>query len=258
MASFNNVPQCELVDKTAEKLKNIPEIKAPEWAGIVKTGTHKQRPPVKSDWWYVRVAAILRTLALRGPIGVSKLRTKYGGKKRRGHKPAEFRKGSGSIIRKALQQLDAAGLAEKKEKDIHRGRIITTKGVRVLNEAAKELFSKYPKSALLKEEKVEKPVKKEEPKQEKTEEKPVEQKKEAPKVEEKQEAPKEVKEAPKVEEKAEEPKQEVAKEEPVVEATEKEPQEKAEEKPAEPVEEKESKAEEPKEEVKEASAEENK
>jgi|SaaInlStandDraft_6_1057023.scaffolds.fasta_scaffold00106_34 small subunit ribosomal protein S19e len=222
MASFNNVPQCELVDKTAEKLKNIPEISAPEWAGIVKTGTHKQRPPAKSDWWYVRVAAILRTLALKGPIGVSKLRTKYGGKKRRGHKPAEFRKGSGSIIRKALQQLDKAGLSEKKEKDIHRGRIITTKGIRVLNDAAKDLFSKYPKGSVIKEEP--KPAKVEEKPAEPVEEKPVEKKTEAPKVEKKPEAPKEVKEAPKVEEKTEEPKaaevKEATKEKPVEQKTE--------------------------------------
>ena len=41
-----------------------------------------------------------------GPIGVSKLRTKYGGKKNRGHKPEHFYKGSGSVARKVLQQFE--------------------------------------------------------------------------------------------------------------------------------------------------------
>lgn len=147
MASYNNVPQTELVSKTAEKLKDINEINPPEWAFYVKTGVHKERPPLDKGWWYVRAAAILRTIAITNPIGVSKLRAKYGGKKRRGHKPAKFMKGSGSIIRKILQQLEAAGLAEKKKKDC-KGRFITTKGIRVLNDAAKELFLKYPKASL--------------------------------------------------------------------------------------------------------------
>ncbi|MFH1439245.1 MAG: 30S ribosomal protein S19e [Candidatus Woesearchaeota archaeon] len=148
MASFNNVPQGELIGKIAEKLKKLKEINPPEWSNYVKTGINRERPPADPDWWFVRTAAVLRTLAARGPIGVSKLRTKYGGKQRRGHKPAKFAKSSGNILRKALQQLESAGLAkqvDKKSDCIHKGRLITTKGIRLLNESAKELFSKYPK-----------------------------------------------------------------------------------------------------------------
>lgn len=169
MASYNNVPQTELVNKTAEKLKTFKEISPPEWAFFAKTGVHKERPPTDKDWWYVRAAAVLRTIAITNPIGVSKLRTKYGGKKRRGHKPAKFKKGSGSVIRKVLQQLEAAGLAEKKKKDC-KGRFITTKGIRVLNDVAKELFLKYPKSSLFEAE--EKEVTEKEVKTEKTEKTP--------------------------------------------------------------------------------------
>jgi len=145
MASFNNVPQTELVRKTAEKLKGFKEIVPPQWAPIVKTGMHKERPPINADWWYDRTASVLRTIALKGPVGVSKLRTRYGGRKRRGHKPPKFVRGSGNILRKVLQQLEKAGLAEKKMKDLHKGRIITTKGIKLLNDAAKDLFTKYPK-----------------------------------------------------------------------------------------------------------------
>jgi small subunit ribosomal protein S19e len=44
-----------------------------------------------------------------GPIGVERMRSFYGGKKNRGSKPSQFRKGSGSILRKSLQQLETAG-----------------------------------------------------------------------------------------------------------------------------------------------------
>jgi len=126
----------DLIEKAAEELKKIPEIKPPEWAKFVKTGVHKERPPTDPDWWYKRVAAILRTIYIRGPIGVSKLRTKYGGKRRRGHKMPHHRKGSGSVIRKALQQLEKAGLVEQSKDKLRKGRIITPKGRSFLDRIA--------------------------------------------------------------------------------------------------------------------------
>lgn len=147
MASFNNVQQGKLVKKMAEKLKGVKEIKPPVWSPYVKTGAHNERPPVQEDWWYQRAAAVLRTLSIKGPIGVSKLRTKYGGKKRRGHKPPVFRKSSGNILRKILQQLEAAGLAKKIDKkgdNVHLGRVITTNGVKIMNLSAKEILAEKP------------------------------------------------------------------------------------------------------------------
>jgi len=126
----------DLIDKAAEELKKIAEIKPPEWAKFVKTGVHKERPPSDPDWWYKRVAAILRTIYVRGPIGVSKLRTKYGGKQRRGHKMPHHKKGSGSIIRKALQQLEKAGLVKQSEDKLKKGRMITPKGRSFLDRIA--------------------------------------------------------------------------------------------------------------------------
>lgn len=135
----------DLINKAAEDLKKIEQIKPPVWSAFAKTGTHKQRAPVDNDWWYKRTAAVLRSVQLLGPIGVSKLRTKYGGKKRRGHKPAEFRKGSGNIIRKVLQQLEKAGLIKFVEKGVHKGRIITPKGKSFLDKIAVQLSKDMPK-----------------------------------------------------------------------------------------------------------------
>lgn len=119
----------ELINKAAEKLKEIETIKAPEWAKYCKTGVAKERPPEDKDWWYKRTASMLRRLYIsKGPIGVSKLRKKYGSKKNRGYKPDKYFKGSSNITRKILQQLEKAGFAKKSDAKVHKGRIITGKG----------------------------------------------------------------------------------------------------------------------------------
>jgi len=146
MKDIYNVPQGELIEKTALELKKIPSIKPPAWAEFVKTGTHKERPPSRSDWWYVRTAAILRTTHKLGPIGVSKLRAKYGGKKNRGVKPEKFYNGSGKIIRTILQQLEEAELVKKAEKGVHKGRIIAPKGISILDKVAAQISGKKPQA----------------------------------------------------------------------------------------------------------------
>ena len=93
----------------------------------------------------MRAAAVLRSVYMLGPIGVSKLRTKYGGKKRRGHKMSHFRKGSGNVIRKLLQQLEKAGLIKFVEKGVHKGRIITPKGMSILDKTAISISKSKPK-----------------------------------------------------------------------------------------------------------------
>jgi small subunit ribosomal protein S19e len=167
----------KLIEETAQKLKEIPEIQPPVWAQFVKTGVHKQRPPVQEDWWYTRSAAVLRKINMLGPIGVSKLRKKYGGKQDRGVATGRTKPGSGNIIRKVLQQLEAAGLAVQTTKGVHKGRVCTPKGESLLAKTAGELMgSDKP----IKPKKAEKPKAKEEaPKAEKAK---TEAKKEAPKA----------------------------------------------------------------------------
>ena len=138
----------ELIEKAAEELKKTPEIKPPEWAAFAKTGMHKQRPPANDGWWYLRAASVLRTVYRLGPVGVSKLRTKYGGKKNRGVKKEHFFKGSGNILRKILQQLEKAGFVKFTEKGIHKGRIITPKGKSFLDKIASQMQGQKPSKPL--------------------------------------------------------------------------------------------------------------
>ena len=139
MTTIYDVDPSKLIEKVSEELKKVDEIKAPEWAKYAKTGASKERPPVEEDWWYARAASILRKIYMLGPIGVSKLRKKYGGKKNRGHKPEKFYKGSGNIIRKSLQQLEKAGLIKQVVKSGHKGRIVTAKGKKLLDTVSKEI-----------------------------------------------------------------------------------------------------------------------
>jgi len=113
MATIYDIPPDVLINRLGEDLKKRSELKPPEWAPFVKTGVHKEMPPENPDWWYIRAAAILCRIYKDGPVGVQRIRTVYGGKRDRGSRPHRFKKGSGSIVRRILQQLEAAGFVIK-------------------------------------------------------------------------------------------------------------------------------------------------
>ncbi len=137
MVSARDVEASKLIGKLKEELKVIKEIEPPKWSFFVKSGLQAERPPEQPDFWYIRSASVLRRIYLEGPVGVHRLRTYFGGRKQRGHKEAHFRRASGNIIRKILQQLETAGMVEKSEKK--KGRIITSKGRKFLDKIAHEV-----------------------------------------------------------------------------------------------------------------------
>ena len=124
--------------RLAEKLKENEKITIPEWAKYVKTGIHREKSPVQKDWWHIRTAAILRKLYIKGPLGVEKLRSEYGGKRDRGSKRYKARKGSGAIIRGVLSQLELAEFVGKEAK----GRGLTPKGRAYLDKVSYEIAKK--------------------------------------------------------------------------------------------------------------------
>ncbi len=139
MTTVYDVPADKLIEKVAEKLKNM--VAPPEWAKYVKTGVHKQRSPQQEDWWYYRLASVFRRVYIDGPVGIERLRTFYGGRKRRGVKPPKFRKGSGSIVRTALHQLEQLGFVKKTRE----GRVVTPMGRSFLDKAAAEVKAEVVK-----------------------------------------------------------------------------------------------------------------
>ena len=146
MTTIYDVDTNDLIAKAAKQLKDQKMVAPPEWAKFVKTGVMKERPPVDADWWYVRAAAILRTIYRQGPIGVSRLRTKYGGKQNLVYKPEHTFKGSGSVARKVLQQLEKSGLIKQEQHGLHKGRVVTPKGKSMLDKLATQISKSAPKS----------------------------------------------------------------------------------------------------------------
>ena len=149
MASINDIGPEKANKKLAIELKKIKVINPPSWSAFVKTGNHNERPPENPDWWFVRAASILKNIYNHGPVGVSKMRTRYGGRKNRGRKPERFARASGNIIRKIVQQLEAAELI-KESTTQRKGRIIAPKGQSLLDKAS--LVKLSPKKAVTKKE----------------------------------------------------------------------------------------------------------
>ncbi len=140
MVSIYSVDSNAHISLVAQELKKTDLVQPPEWAQFVKTGVAKQRPPVDDDWWFARAASVLRSVSKLGPIGVNKLRTKYGSKKNRGLRPEKFKDASGNILRTVLQQLEKEGLVSQNKDPKVKGRIITAKGQSLLEKCAASLL----------------------------------------------------------------------------------------------------------------------
>ncbi len=143
-----DVPADILIPKVAEQLREISQVSPPSWTLFVKTGAHTQRTPQIRDWWFVRCSSILRKIYLKGPLGLKDLASEYGGRRKTGYAGPFHRDAGRSIIRKALQQLEAADLVVKRG---IKGRVITPKGMSLLDKAstqiAKELETDNPSIA---------------------------------------------------------------------------------------------------------------
>jgi small subunit ribosomal protein S19e len=142
MAKAYDVPADELISKLAEQLKKDKKIASPSWAAFVKTGAHTEKIPQNKDWWYTRCASLLRKVYIHGPVGVSDLKSRYGGRKQIGYNLAHHKNAGGAIIRKALQQLEGAGYIVKK----NRGRLISEEGTRRIDRIATELYKETIKT----------------------------------------------------------------------------------------------------------------
>ena len=138
MVTIYEVPAARLNKEIARELKNIDELKPPAWASFVKTGVFREKAPTNPDWWYVRLASLLRKVYINGPIGVNRLRIKYGGRLRKGNSREHFRKGAGKIIRLGLQQLEALGFIEKPNDTS--GRALSAKGRSFMDRAANKIL----------------------------------------------------------------------------------------------------------------------
>jgi len=137
MTSAYDVPATPLIERLATKLSSYESIKPPEWAKFVKTGMHREKAPIRSDWWQIRVAAVLRKVYINGPIGVERLSAEYGGKCDYGSAPSHAVRGSRKVAREVVQQLETSKLVKK---DRGKGRTVTTDGQSLVDNTSHELL----------------------------------------------------------------------------------------------------------------------
>jgi small subunit ribosomal protein S19e len=142
MVNFKDIPPEMIIKRLSEELSK--SVKEPAWVKDVKTGEHKERGPDDDNWYFVRLASLLRKIAVMGPIGLERLSAEYGGKVDRGSRRYHSSTGSKKIIRNALQDLEKLGYVAKNKN----GRSLTPAGLKKLNalslESLNELKEKVP------------------------------------------------------------------------------------------------------------------
>lgn len=143
MTTVFDVPPGLLIEKLKEQLQAEGKIKPPEWAKFARTGVHTEKAPVQPDWWYRRIAAVLRKVYVNGPVGSARLAAEFGGRRDDGSAPYHPRRGSRSIAREAMQQLETLGYLSKFEK---KGRTITPAGRKLLDKLAHDILLEMAKS----------------------------------------------------------------------------------------------------------------
>ncbi len=134
MANVYDVDSGKLIDVAARRLKEK-GMERPAYLAYVKTGPSKERIPSQKEFWYIRCSSVLRQVYVNGPLGVSRLRTRYGSRK--GHVVSRHHhvRAGGSIITDALNALEKQGYVKKGKT----GREITPSGRSFLDKVANEI-----------------------------------------------------------------------------------------------------------------------
>jgi len=143
MTTAHEVPPNLLIAKLADHLKHVSQVSQPHWTAYAKTGSHVAKQPNEKDWWYTRCASLLRKIYVHGPLGVTQLESDYGGRKKTGYYVGHHRDAGGAAVRKAIQQLESAGLVAKQGR---KGRILTGKGVSLVDRQATEILKELART----------------------------------------------------------------------------------------------------------------
>lgn len=139
MVTLYDAPADALIDALAADLAD--RLETPEWAAYTKSGSSRELPPEQEDFWARRAASVLRKVAMKGPIGVERLSTEYGGTRDGTNRyqvaPSTRSDSSKKILREILQQLEDEGLILTRDGE---GRDITPEGQSLLDSTAGEVL----------------------------------------------------------------------------------------------------------------------
>ncbi len=135
MVDVKKVPADLLISNVASKLRSM-GIEQPAWTSYLKDGMGKQKSWDQDDWYYTRLASMMRKLYLYENLGIMRMSEEYGGKVDRGTKRYHPAAGSRYIVRQLFKKLEELGLV-KKEKT---GRVLSPQGRSMLDKSAAEVL----------------------------------------------------------------------------------------------------------------------
>ena len=135
MAGLYDMDTNKLIAALAKKLEDNGAVSPPAYVKFAKTGSHVEFGPEDKKFWYTRCASIMRQAYVRGNVGVGGLREHYGGRKRHVVRRAHHRDAGGSMVRRAMQQLEKSGLVKKEAT----GRTLSPAGRKLVDAVCKEM-----------------------------------------------------------------------------------------------------------------------
>lgn len=96
-------------------LKSSNKVVLPQDYDIMKTGEGRELAPDDDDWYYLRVASIVRQIAKKGVVTPGFLAERYGSRKNRGCKPSKYVPGYREIGESVLENLRGMGWIDEKD-----------------------------------------------------------------------------------------------------------------------------------------------
>lgn len=119
MDSVYRVKATPLIEAITETLKAKSDIVLPENHDLIKTSHGKQYSPENQNWFYIRMASIVRTAMCKGSVSLKTLARKHACRKNAGVRPSRYAKASDFVNESAVQQLIKIGWFDfKSKKDI--------------------------------------------------------------------------------------------------------------------------------------------
>lgn len=109
MEQVYRVKASPLIEAIKETLKNNDAIVLPKDSDVIKTSHGKQQSPEDINWFYVRMASIVRYAMCKGTVSLKGLARKYSCRKNVGVRPSRHARGSEFVIESAIEQLIKIG-----------------------------------------------------------------------------------------------------------------------------------------------------
>lgn len=124
-----------LIDGIRENLQNNQSITLPKDYVFIKTSHGKEFSPEDSNWFYIRMASIVRYAMCKGTVSLKGLCRKYSCRKNAGVRPSRYAKGSEFVIESAIEELKKIGwFSFDNKKDI-----LTPKAKEILSEIMEKI-----------------------------------------------------------------------------------------------------------------------